>query len=745
MNGGNGVNSILWADSTNVTLQGGGTVTLSTLNGGGDAVLQQASGGVTLTNVDNTIQGDGILGNNGLTIINQATINANSNGGAEINALFIQGTAVTNTGLIEATNSGVLNINGVVINNAGGTISANGGGAAVQLYGNTQIQGGTLTNNGGGFFGTPTGNSAVLDGSTGAGAVTINGTYTSDLNTTTYLLGTINNHGNILVNGGGGNNTVLDIESANVMLTGGGTVALSTASGGGSAYIYQTAGGFTLENFDNTIQGAGIIGNNGLSLQNDAGGTVLANVAGQTLSINGATTVTNNGTFQANSGSTLLVGSVTSFTNFSGNTLTGGTYNVYGTTSTPGTLQINPLGNTGGEIVNNAATINLNGPNSNFVDQASKDALSNFNNNTSAGSFTITNGRNFTSPGVFSNAGAVSVGSGSTFSTSSGSYNQSAGSTKVDGALAPAGHLASFAGGTLLGNGGTITANVSMSGTLSPGDAPGAAGALGIVGNYAQLSAGVFQLELGGLVPGSQFDLLNVSGTTSLSGTLDISLINSFFPAVGNTFTFLTSTGGVSGIFGTVNGLNIGGGEILNVIYGSNFVELSTGYSSTTDLWNGGTGVWSNGSQWSIGVPQPAFDTIIYSGGNDVVSMNVGSATVNSLTVGGPTNGFTSTLADSGFTQTLTVTNGLNVGQQGILSFTGNGSSITAATVSNSGAVTIGHGATLNLTGQPNGVTSVPDGAIWNIGGNFSVGGVGRTPASRTCRASAAAALEELS
>ena len=288
MNGGNGVNSILWADSTNVTLQGGGTVTLSTLNGGGDAVIQQVAGGFTLTNVDNTIQGDGILGNNGLTIINHATINANSNGGPEITALFIQGTAVTNTGLIEATNSGVLNINGVTINNAGGTIAANGGGASVQLYGNTQIQGGTLTNNGGAFFGTPTGNSAILDGSTGAGAVTINGTYTSDLNSTTYLLGTINNHGNILVNGGSGNNTVLDIDGTNVMLTGGGTVTLSTAGGGGSAYIYQTAGGLTLENFDNTIQGAGIIGNNGLSLQNDAGGTVLANAAGQTLSINGA-------------------------------------------------------------------------------------------------------------------------------------------------------------------------------------------------------------------------------------------------------------------------------------------------------------------------------------------------------------------------------------------------------------------------------------------------------------------------
>ncbi len=127
-------------------------------------------------------------------------------------------------------------------------------------------------------------------------------------------------------------------------------------------------------------------------------------------------TITNNGTFQVTPGNiaAMFQGNLT---NYAANTLTGGTYNVYGTTSNPGTLQVDYLGNTGGEIVNNAATIYLNGPNSNFVDQASKDALSNFNNNTSAGSFTITNGRNFTSPGVFSNAGAVNIGSGSTFST----------------------------------------------------------------------------------------------------------------------------------------------------------------------------------------------------------------------------------------------------------------------------------------------------------------------------------------
>jgi hypothetical protein len=125
-------------------------------------------------------------------------------------------------------------------------------------------------------------------------------------------------------------------------------------------------------------------------------------------------TVTNNGTMQADAGNTLQTYQGT-LTNFSGNTLTGGTYNVYGTLANPGTLQIGGLGTTGGEIVNNAATILLDGPNSNFFDQAGLDALSNFSNNTVAGSFTIQHGRNFTSPGSFANAGVVNVGATSTF------------------------------------------------------------------------------------------------------------------------------------------------------------------------------------------------------------------------------------------------------------------------------------------------------------------------------------------
>jgi hypothetical protein len=742
VNGGGNSNSFLYIPS-NTSFTGGGLVNLSTTTagGGGDAYLYLNNGGAVLDNVNNTIQGSGYIYNNGTTINNHAagTINANPIASSPVQFLQLEYGTVNNAGLMEATNGGALYLYSTTVNNAGGNITNNstGSGSGVIVYGSTTIQGGSLNNSSGSFFGTPTGYSATLDGSTGAGAVTINGTYTDDYNAATYLYGTINNQGNLLVNGGNNANTYLYVPNS-VSLTGNGTLTLSTdtAGGGGNAWLYNQ-GSSTITNVSNTIQGEGNIYNNGGTFINGSAGTVWANSTGSpfttTLQLYYGT-VTNNGTFQVSPGDLLWLYQSANFTNYASNTLTGGAYNIYGTSSNPGTLQIDYLGTTGGEIINNAATIYLNGPNSNFVDQNGLNALSNFSNNLAAGSFTITNGRNFTSPSAanFANAGAVTVGSGSTFTTGgTRTYNQSGGSTALYGGLVSGGGQASFNGGVLYGNGGIVTGNVTMAGTIAPAatingsNVPTSAGGLSITGNYTQTAAGIFNLGLGGLAPGSQFGFLGISGNALIDGTLNVNLLNGFFPAVGNTFTFLTTGGTVTGTFATTNGLNIGNGEILNVIYGSNFIELATAFSSTTDLWLGGTGVWSNGAQWSIGVPQPAFDTIIYSGGNDLVTMDVGSSTVNSLTVGGPTNGFTSELTDGGVAQNLTVTNGLTIGAQGILSFTSNNvSTIIAATVSNSGSVTIGVADVLNLIAQPNGVTSVPAGASWDIMGDFEVGGV---------------------
>lgn len=128
-------------------------------------------------------------------------------------------------------------------------------------------------------------------------------------------------------------------------------MTLNTLAGGGNASI---AGVRTLTNVDNTIQGAGNIGFGGLSVINGAGGTILANVSGEALVLNGGGLLTNNGTLAASNGGRLQVSGMP-LTNYSNVTftLTGGTYQVDGTAG-PSTM-ILPLGITGGEIVNNAA------------------------------------------------------------------------------------------------------------------------------------------------------------------------------------------------------------------------------------------------------------------------------------------------------------------------------------------------------------------------------------------------------
>ena len=99
---------------------------------------------------------------------------------------------------------------------------------------------------------------------------------------------------------------------------------------------------------------------------------------------------------------------------------------------------------------------------------------------------------------------------------------------------------------------------------------------------------------------------------------------------------------------------------------------------------------------------------IIYSGGNDVVTLDVGSSTVNSLTVGGPSNGFSSELTDGGTAQTLCSHQWADRWRRRA-ALTLPAAAARSPPPASRIADTCYHrpGATLNLTSQPNGVTSV--------------------------------------
>src|SRR5215470_5077332 len=338
LNGGGNADGNLIIASSTVTLSGGGTLTMSA-GGGGNAFIQGNTN--TLINVDNRIQGVGVIGDGSLAVINGGTINANSPASqTSYGSITLNGSGgITNSngatgGLLTATNGGTLAIQ-TTVNNAGGNITANGG--TVQLNGAT-IQGGTLNNTAGGTLSNLGG--ATLDGST-HGALTISsnstlaagaaGTFTS-----TSLMGTITNQGTIQLTGGGNADGKLIIAS-DVTLNGGGTVTMA-AGGGGNAFLGESSK--TLTNVNNTIQGVGVI--ELVNLVN--GGTINANsTAGYGSLTLTAPSVTNNGIFAASNGGTLVA--TVPFTNNGLVNAISGTINAtQGFSGTTGTAQIDAAG-----------------------------------------------------------------------------------------------------------------------------------------------------------------------------------------------------------------------------------------------------------------------------------------------------------------------------------------------------------------------------------------------------------------
>ena len=145
----------------------------------------------------------------------------------------------------------------------------------MQLVNGANIQGGTINNSSGGTLVNPVNNTAVLDGSS-QGPLTLLGNYLAQNNTSTVLVGTINNTGTIQLNAAV-NNTFLTLSSA-VTLTGGGTIIMNQTAAGQPILNNSNAG--ALINVNNLIEGAGQIGNNGLVITNQAAGVINANTAG---------------------------------------------------------------------------------------------------------------------------------------------------------------------------------------------------------------------------------------------------------------------------------------------------------------------------------------------------------------------------------------------------------------------------------------------------------------------------------
>ena len=130
-----------------------------------------------------------------------------------------------------------------------------------------------------------------------------------------------------------------------------------------------------------------------------------------------------------------------------------------------------------------------------------------------------------------------------------GSVMVNSGTLNLGGNIVVSGGLTIQSGATVVGS-ASITASVSNNGTLTVGTST-APGSISITGDYTQGSSASLNLILGGLTAGTGFSQLNISGTATLAGTLNVSLTSSYTPSGGNSFQVLTF-GSSSGTFGSI-------------------------------------------------------------------------------------------------------------------------------------------------------------------------------------------------
>jgi hypothetical protein len=183
---------------------------------------------------------------------------------------------------------------------------------------------------------------------------------------------------------------------------------------------------------------------------------------------------------------------------------------------------------------------------------------------------------------VTNNGGAVEVQSGETRFNSP--YTQTDGDT---GSFAILFFItAQVLGGGVRGTGVNVAQllieQLLIQSHLAPGLSPGL---LAVNGNYIQRAGGTLQIELGGLTAGTQYDRLAITGEATLGGTLNVSLLGGFRPAVGDSFQILTFGSRTPGSdFAVYTGLDLGGGLVLTPVFGPTDLRLVAQLAPTPTL-----------------------------------------------------------------------------------------------------------------------------------------------------------------
>jgi hypothetical protein len=242
------------------------------------------------------------------------------------------------------------------------------------------------------------------------------------------------------------------------------------------------------------------------------------------------------------------------FTSIDDNTLAGGAYVI------KGALKIN-----GADIHVNVATLVLDGPNAQFVNDTDADALENLTGN--VGVLRLLNGKELTTGGSFGNQGWLAVGGGSQL-TVNGNLTQTNGvMTLEEGTIAAT--LVRIQGGQLNGY-GTVVGNVNNSALVHLGTTE-TRGILTVDGDYTQTAGGALVLRLGGPNAGVEYDQLQVTGTATLDGVLGVFVVGGFVPTAGDSFRVVVAEA-TTGTFSKLRGAAL----TMDVVYDPNGVVLES-------------------------------------------------------------------------------------------------------------------------------------------------------------------------
>ena len=472
-----------------------------------------------------------------------ATITNNSNG-----TLIFFGNSTAESASITNANNGIVDFadnatagNSNITNNGNLVFTGQGNGVSFSTAGSA-----TITNNNTMSFNdyATAGNSTIINAGTGTFD------FTGD---STAGKSNITNNGHLIFTGQG--NGVSFSTAGSATITNNNQIAFNDYSAAANLLITNAgSGGITF--FDDATASNSNITNNGSLVFSGQGNGVSFSTAGNAMITNNNLMAFNDYSTAGNAGITNNAGLVFSNNSTAGNaTITTNTGDVF--------FQNTASGGTARFIFNGTSYLDISGETlGNPVTLGSIEG----SGSVSLGANNLATGLNNLSTsysGIVADGGSAGGTAGSVTKIGTGTFtlsgtNSYTGGTNIDGGILVAANSSALGTGSVVVNGGTL----SLGGPRT----------LNIVGNYTQTSAGTLQLGLAGTTAG-QWDNLNITGTTSLTGTLNLVLYNGFHTSGGQTFELLDSTSGLSGHFGTiVDSID----EPVSIVYTPNEVILDT-------------------------------------------------------------------------------------------------------------------------------------------------------------------------